>query len=175
MNQSDIPFEPIRLFDSEIRLMELLWECGPIKAKALSLLAAERIGWNKNTTYTILTKLVDKGAVTRDEPGFLCTPAITRLQVQRGETASLIGKLFQGSRRAFLSAFLDGEALSAEEIDVLKVRIAHAEGQVAPVAQLAEQQVVQQVEQRAVSAGTNGTAVELKAAHTKVLAPKGRR
>ena len=127
MNASTNPTEPIRLFDSEIRLMELLWEHGPTKAKALSLVAAECIGWNKNTTYTILTKLVDKGAVTRGEPGFLCTPAVTRQQVQRCETASLIGKLFQGSRRAFLSAFLDGEPLTAEEIDVLKAHIAQAE------------------------------------------------
>ena len=127
MSQLNASPEPIRLFDSEIRLMELLWENGPAKAKELSLLAASRIGWNKNTTYTILTKLVDKGAVIRGEPGFLCTPAVTRLQVQRCETDSLIGKLFQGSRRAFLSAFLDGEPLTAEEIDVLKAHIARSE------------------------------------------------
>ena len=46
------------LFDSELRLMELLWEQEPISAKELSLVAAARLNWNKNTTYTVIKKLV---------------------------------------------------------------------------------------------------------------------
>ena len=45
-----------KLFDSELRVMELVWEGEPISAKALSLLADERYGWNKNTTYTVIKK-----------------------------------------------------------------------------------------------------------------------
>ncbi|MCI6729486.1 MAG: BlaI/MecI/CopY family transcriptional regulator, partial [Clostridiales bacterium] len=37
--------------------MELIWDNAPIHAKDVALLAAERIGWNKNTTYTVLKKL----------------------------------------------------------------------------------------------------------------------
>ena len=45
------------LFESEAKLMEILWERGPLPAKEVSLIAADTIGWNKNTTYTILKKL----------------------------------------------------------------------------------------------------------------------
>jgi predicted transcriptional regulator len=38
--------EQIKLFDSELRLMEILWERAPVTAKVVSLIAAEQIGWN---------------------------------------------------------------------------------------------------------------------------------
>ena len=37
-----------KLFDSEAKVMEILWERGPLSAKEISLVAAESIGWNKN-------------------------------------------------------------------------------------------------------------------------------
>ena len=41
-----------------------LWEKSPISAKDISLIAAETIGWNKNTTYTVIKKLEAKGFIT---------------------------------------------------------------------------------------------------------------
>jgi BlaI family penicillinase repressor len=111
---------PLKLFDSEIRLMELIWANAPVHAKQLSGLAREKIGWNKNTTYTILKKLVAKKAVMREEPGFLCTPAVSRPQVQQAETDTLIRKLFQGSRKAFLSAFLQDGKMTDGEVEMLR-------------------------------------------------------
>ena len=42
--------DSIKLFDGELKLMELLWANEPVSAKQLSILAEDRIGWNKNTT-----------------------------------------------------------------------------------------------------------------------------
>lgn len=61
--------ESVKLYDSEWKLMEILWEGEPVSARDLAVLAAERIGWNKNTTYTIIKKLVEKGVIRREEPG----------------------------------------------------------------------------------------------------------
>lgn len=111
----------MKLFDSELKLMELLWESAePLTAKDVSRIAADRIGWNKNTTYTILKKLVDKGALRREEPGFRCIPLVTQEEVRRTETRSLIDRLFGGSRRALLSALLEDEAVTQNEIDELR-------------------------------------------------------
>lgn len=116
--------EQIKLFDAELRLMELVWAHAPVTAKELSLIAARETGWNKNTTYTILKKLVDKGAVRRSEPNFLCTPEITREQVGTDETKRLIDKLYDGSPKAFLASFLSKEKLSQDELSQLKDIIA---------------------------------------------------
>ena len=81
-----------KLFDSELKVMEPLWDDGPQTAGALARRLAERCGWNRNTTYTVIKKLIDKGAVSRTDPGFLCTPLISREQVQRQETEHLLSE-----------------------------------------------------------------------------------
>ncbi|MFT3951606.1 MAG: BlaI/MecI/CopY family transcriptional regulator [Oscillospiraceae bacterium] len=111
--------EPIKLYDSELKLMELLWREGAISAKQISVLAQKEIGWNKNTTYTVIKKLIDKALVRREDPGFLCRALISRDAVQKGETERLIDKLWGGSKKAFFAAFID-EHLSPDEINELK-------------------------------------------------------
>ena len=49
-----------KLFDSEARVMEIIWGKSPISAKDISLIVADTIGWNKNTTYTVIKKLEAK-------------------------------------------------------------------------------------------------------------------
>lgn len=112
--------EQMKLFESELRLMELIWNSAPVSAKELTQLAGEEIGWNKNTTYTVLKKLVQKGAVKREEPNFVCTPLVTKEQVQQSETNNLIERLYNGSKKAFFAAFIGKEKLTAEEIEELK-------------------------------------------------------
>lgn len=75
----------MKIFDSEIKLMEIIWRDEPVSAKAVSLAAEKEIGWNKNTTYTVLKKLIDKGYVRREEPGFVCSSLITRGAETRSE------------------------------------------------------------------------------------------
>ncbi|MHB8125352.1 MAG: BlaI/MecI/CopY family transcriptional regulator [Desulfitobacteriaceae bacterium] len=108
------------LFDSELRLMEIIWIKAPVSAKALSLIATEEIGWNKNTTYTVLKKLVEKKAVERTDPNFICKPLITREQIQSEETRKLLDKLYDGSLKTFFASFLQREKLSEEELNELK-------------------------------------------------------
>jgi predicted transcriptional regulator len=100
--------------------MEILWKKGAISAKEVSLIAADTIGWNKNTTYTVIKKLEAKGFIRRDEPGFICTPLVSKEEMQKSEASSLLNKVFGGSRKALFSALLEDEKLSAEEIKELK-------------------------------------------------------
>ena len=49
----------MKLFDSEWKVMEVLWQDGDTTAKELSLRLADSAGWNKNTTYTVIKKCVE--------------------------------------------------------------------------------------------------------------------
>ena len=109
-----------KLFDSEFKLMEILWEKEPVSAKEISIIASDRIGWNKNTTYTIIKKLIEKGIIERSEPGFICRALASRNEVRKEETESLIKRLYGGSRSALFSSLLEDKALSKEEIEELK-------------------------------------------------------
>ena len=109
-----------KLFESEAKVMEIIWAKAPISAKDISLIAAETIGWNKNTTYTVIKKLEAKGFVQREDPGFICTPLISQNQMQKVEAVSLVKKVFGGSRKALFSALLEDEPLSDEEVKELR-------------------------------------------------------
>ena len=110
----------MKLFDSERKVMEVLWREGGISAGQVVKILKEETGWNRNTTYTVIKKCVDKGAVKREEPGFICRPLISRQEVQDYETEELIDKMFDGSKEKFFAAFLDGKKLSNQEVDSLK-------------------------------------------------------
>lgn len=110
----------VKVFDSELRVMEVLWREGDLTAGQLAKMLKEHTGWNRNTTYTVIKKLIDKGAVERYGPKFCCRAVITKEQVQQHEASELISKLFDGSGSAFLSAFISGNELSEQEIEGLK-------------------------------------------------------
>jgi predicted transcriptional regulator len=109
-----------KLFDSEAKVMEILWREGPLPAKEISLIAADSIGWNKNTTYTVIKKLEAKGFIRRDEPGFVCTPLISEKDIRKNETSSLLTRFFGGSRKALFSALIEDEELTDSEVEELK-------------------------------------------------------
>jgi len=112
-----------KLNNSQIKVMQLLWEGGASTAKELTVKAAESYGWNKNTTYTIIKSLVEAGAVERSEPDFLCTPLVSLEEVRKKETRGLVEKFYKGSASAFFSAFLEDENLAPEELDALRRHI----------------------------------------------------
>ena len=109
-----------KLFDSELKVMEVLWRQGPLTAKAVSDILKDEVGWNVNTTYTVIKKCVAKGAIARSEPGFLCTPVVTKAQAQQAETDELIGKLYDGSVDKLFAALLGRQDLDKAQIERLK-------------------------------------------------------
>ena len=87
----------MKLFDSEWKVMEVLWQKNDRTAKEISLRLADTIGWNKNTTYTVIKKCIEKGAIERREPNFICHAQITKQQAQKEEAETLVEKVFDGS------------------------------------------------------------------------------
>jgi len=116
-----------KLFDSELKVMEVLWEEGCKPAREIVDVLAGRIGWNKNTTYTVIKKCIDKGAIERQEPGFICKPLVSRDEVAQSETEQLIDKMFGGSSELFFSSFLRNRGISEEEALRLARMIEEAE------------------------------------------------
>ena len=106
----------VKLFDSELKVMEVLWKEGDRTAKQISESLKEEIGWNVNTTYTVIKKCVTKGAIRRSEPNFLCHALIGKAEVQAAETEELIDRLFDGSPDLLFASLLGGRKLSPEQI-----------------------------------------------------------
>lgn len=110
----------IKLFDSELKVMGVLWKEGDTTAKQISDILKAEIGWNMNTTYTVIKKCIAKGAIQRNEPNFLCHALITRQEAQEAETDELIGKLFDGSVDMLFASLLGRKKLTAGQIAQLR-------------------------------------------------------
>ncbi len=110
----------IKLFNSELKIMEVLWREGDLPAKRVSDILKEEIGWNMNTTYTVIKKCIAKGAVSRSEPKFICHAEITREEVMKYETDELIDKMYDGAADKLVASLLGSKRLTPEQIKELK-------------------------------------------------------
>jgi predicted transcriptional regulator len=100
--------------------MDVLWKEGDTTAKMISDRLKEQVGWNMNTTYTLIKRCITKGAIERREPNFVCHALIPKEQVQEQETTELIEKVFDGSADLLFASLLNRKNLSAKEIERLK-------------------------------------------------------
>lgn len=109
-----------KLFDSELKVMDVLWKRGDMQAKQISDILKETIGWNMNTTYTVIKKCIAKGFIERREPKFVCHALISRDTVQVAETEELLHKLFDNSPDLLFASLLGHQKLSKAQIENLR-------------------------------------------------------
>lgn len=58
--------EKYKLFDAELKFMNIIWEEEPIKSGELVRVCNEKLGWKKSTTYTVLRKLAQRGVLKNE-------------------------------------------------------------------------------------------------------------
>lgn len=110
----------IKLFDSELKIMDVLWKNGDTTAKDIAKELNEEVGWSKTTTYTLIKRCINKGAIERIEPSFVCHPLVTIEQARELETTELINKMYNGAADQLVASILGRKSLSLEEIERLK-------------------------------------------------------
>ncbi len=110
----------MKFYDSELKVMDLLWQKGELSAKEIADELGKTIGWNKNTSYTVIKKLIAKGAVRRTDPGFHCAPLIGQESARQSALAEFLDKFYQGSAGLLFASLLTQESLSPEEVEQLR-------------------------------------------------------
>lgn len=106
------------LGESEYRFACIVWENEPLKSARLVELCAERFGWKKSTTYTVLKNLIGKGILQNENS--VVTALVPRSEVQKAESAAVVERAFEGSLPRFVAAFLGGKGISAGEAEELQ-------------------------------------------------------
>ncbi len=107
-----------KISDSEWKILEILWEKGG--ATQHEIMAGLDVKWNKNTVYTFLSRLEQKGLVLAEG-----TPKEYRAAVSRGdcvaqEEENFLNKIYHGSAGKMVTAFLQEGRLTADEVEELK-------------------------------------------------------
>jgi len=109
----------IKLFDGELKIMNILWREGDTTAKQLAKILGQQVGWSKTTTYTMIKRCVDKGAIKRSEPNFICHALVTIDQAREYETTELINRMYDGAADQLVASIVGRGALSKNEIEKL--------------------------------------------------------
>ena len=103
----------VKLFDSELKVMDVLWQRGDTPAKEIAKVLTAELGWNVNTTYTVIKRLCDKGCLKNEAA--VVTSLVDRATVQQADGQEVLQRSFHGSLPSFLAAFLRAGSVSDQE------------------------------------------------------------
>lgn len=109
----------------EARFADIIWQHEPLRSRALAELCQRELNWKRPTTYTVLRKLCQRG-IFQNENGTVSS-RMSREQFYAMQGQQLVEEAFQGSLPAFIAAFTQRQALTAEEIAEIRRMIDQAE------------------------------------------------
>jgi len=110
----------IRISQSELDVMDVLWTQSPLGASEVAANLAERKDWNIRTIKTLLSRLVEKGALSTETEGrrYLYAPLISKDTA--GATRRLSDRLFGGRAAPLVMHLAKDDGLSAADIAELE-------------------------------------------------------
>ena len=114
---------PPDISESEWAVMEALWESAPQTASEITKALRPTMNWAENTVRTLLTRLVDKGALRTDENlggTRVFLPAVKREACVGAESESFMQRVFRGASKPLLVHFAQNAQLKPEEVRELK-------------------------------------------------------
>lgn len=103
----------------ELEILRILWELGPSPVRAIHARLAEAKGTNYSTTVKMLSVMLAKGLVKRDESAspHVYRAAMTRDRAAKRLLSELIEKVYDGSAMSLVLQALAGGKASQDEID----------------------------------------------------------
>ena len=106
----------------ELQILRILWEAGPCIAREIH----ERLQEGKRTTYSttvkMLSVMLDKGLVTRNEKARpqVYQAAATQQRTQNRMLSELIDKVYDGSAKSLMLHVLSSKKATPEELDEIR-------------------------------------------------------
>ena len=99
--------------DLEARFADIVWANEPLRSAALADKAAEKFGWKKTTSYTVLKRLCNKGIFQNVKA--VVSSCVTREEFYSGKTNRFVEETFGGSLVSFLTSYMGDRSLTDEE------------------------------------------------------------
>lgn len=106
---------PPKIFESEYRFCQILWEREPVRSGELVALCREKLGWKPTTTYTVIMRLAERGVLKNEHS--VVTSLVSRTEAECAEIDELLEKRFGGSLPGFIAAFARRKGVTAAELE----------------------------------------------------------
>ena len=107
-----------QITSAEFQVMDVLWDKSPIAAADVAERLETETGWSLKTVKTLLSRLVDKGAVGHEPDGrrYLYRPKVSRADYAQHATRKLADQLFGGRAAPLVAHLAESKGLSAEDM-----------------------------------------------------------
>lgn len=111
-----------RLSETEMEVMEVIWELEAPATVTQLLYMFQSKGWKTSTLSTLLKRLIEKGYVDKSMNGKVnyYVPTLTLKEYKKLETQSFLSRLYNGKAKNFIAALVDDEQLSLDDVAELK-------------------------------------------------------
>jgi len=112
----------IRISQSELDVMDVLWRQSPLAASDVAQALETRKDWNIRTVKTLLSRLVEKRALSTEVDGrrYLYAPLITKDSYAANATRRLSNRLFGGRAAPLVAHLAKGDGLTPADIAELE-------------------------------------------------------
>ena len=102
----------------ELQILRILWDESPVTARRIHNRLAELRDTNYSTTVKMLSVMLDKGLVRRDDSvrPQVFRPAASQKRTQQGMLRDLVNKVYDGSVGSLVLQALASQKASAEEL-----------------------------------------------------------
>lgn len=117
--------QDVRLSDAELELMAVLWRTSPLAASEIIAAIPEHRDWSTTTVKTMLSRLVDKGALETQAQGrrFLYRPLVARDAVAADQAGRLVDRLFGGRLSPLVAQLAARRDLSTDDLAELEALV----------------------------------------------------
>ena len=119
-----------QLTEVELQILKILWELGPSPVRDVHTRLNAEKGTNYSTSVKMLSVMLEKGLVKRDESA---SPLIYRAAVTRDSTGKrmvkdLVEKVYDGAAMSLVLHALKSAKVSTEELDEVRRLLDELEG-----------------------------------------------
>ena len=107
---------------AESVVMDVLWLRSPLAAEDIVMALADSREWQEPTIKTLLSRLLNKGAISAAKDGrrYLYAPVLQRDAWVQGESESLLQRMFGGRVAPLVAHFSEQRKLSRKDIAELR-------------------------------------------------------
>lgn len=110
---------------AELEVMKALWQESPQTAAEVAARLQSNTGWSVRTVKTLLSRLVDKGALGTEAEGrrYLYTPLLAQADYRKTEARRFVDRVFGGKAAPLVAHLADADGLTPEDIKDLEALI----------------------------------------------------
>ena len=112
----------IRITNAEWEVMTVVWERAPVAASTVVELLESKRQWSLATVRTLLSRLVNKGALEQHQEGkrYIYKPKVSMAECVRRESESFLDRVLGRTPSATVLQLVKKADLSKEDIEELR-------------------------------------------------------